>query len=682
MYITYETTQWTLDPTNPDLNTVKLFTSPPKSATADNNNKNNNNDIAKNDVVSKPKFMPTKLVRISDMQVILGSQVNEGYCALSYSWNQSGDIITMNNRNNTKKNARVDRGKHIIAENLTTFMTSTTHNRSTLKGRITRKLKQYIRRDYQGKNNNKRYVTFESIIQQICQDFNIKYLWYDQMCINPNNLEEKDNETRNIYRIYNNAYYTLALVPEFCIKKEKVLNIRDTMPIEADDNQLLHKKMAKLFYQTANEEISNSQWIKQLWTLVETINSKKILFIGQNAHLLIGDDVNSNNKKIHLDGYIGKLLKLSVYKEKYSIPNILRHLNMRTTTNDYDQVYALANLFPKIIKKSAIDSHKPCEDLMVQLYGLLAKKDVSIMLLKDYNTTANYKCKTKTTGSSSSLSSSSRTTNENKTTTSGSRITISTSATTTTTTEAACRAPVQKYNMPSWCGNLSNGEHLNDTIKTTLFKNYTIIGRSLKVTCTGVISTKKYIVQGLFTLVYNDLPPTLPEYYTNRQHAHLGISIKLPSQDITKNLVLKNFSLPIVDWNKSIDNKNKVFNRITKYLRFLSNFMEIRKENLFWYVPKANQKYATINGLFLTENDIAIAKHQHVILTGISFESNDNIYYPIIRKKERVGNSSNSSSSSNDNNYYYEVVGRIKMYNPGGYFLSGYPLPEQTYTIE
>ncbi|KAI7854403.1 hypothetical protein BDC45DRAFT_508284 [Circinella umbellata] len=677
MYITYETTQWTLDPTNPDSNTVKLFTSPPKSATANNNNENNYN-LAENDVISKPKFMPTKLVRVSDMQVILGSQVNEGYCALSYSWNQSGDIITVNNQNNTKKNARVDRGKHIIAENLTALMISATHNRPTLKGRITRKLKQYIRRDYQGKNNNKRYVTFEIIIQQICQDFNIKYIWYDQMCIDPNNLEEKDNETRNIYRIYNNAYYTLALIPEFCIKKEKILALRDTMPIEAEDNQSIHKKMAELFYQTANEEISNSQWAKQLWTLVETINSNKILFIGQNAHLLIGDDVNSNNKKVHLDGYIGKLIKLSIYKEKYSIPNILRHLHMRTATNDYDQVYALANLFPKIIKRSVINSHQPCEDLVVQLYGLLAKKDVSIMLLKDYNTTANYKCKNKTTESSSSLSSSSRTTNESKTTTSGSKITIYTSATTTTTTtaEATCKVPVQKYNMPSWCGNLSSGDHLNDTVKTTLFKNYTVIGRSLTVTCTGVISTKKYIVQGLFTLVYNDLPPKLPEYYTDRRHAHLGITIKLPGQDITKNLVLKNFSLPIVDWNKSIGSKHKVFNRITKYLRFLSNFMEIRKENLFWYAPKANKKYATINGLFLTENDVAITKHQHIILTGIPFESNDNTYYPIIRKKERSGN------SSNKNNNNYEVVGRIKMYNPGGYFFSGYPLPEQTYTIE
>ncbi|KAI9264178.1 hypothetical protein BDA99DRAFT_559472 [Phascolomyces articulosus] len=35
--------------------------------------------------------MPTKLVRSTDMKVIDGSQVNERYCALYYSWNQSGD---------------------------------------------------------------------------------------------------------------------------------------------------------------------------------------------------------------------------------------------------------------------------------------------------------------------------------------------------------------------------------------------------------------------------------------------------------------------------------------------------------------------------------------------------------------------------------------------------------------
>ncbi|KAI9264150.1 hypothetical protein BDA99DRAFT_508538, partial [Phascolomyces articulosus] len=59
------------------------------------------------------------------------------------------------------------------------------------------------------------YVKFEGIIQQICQQFNIKYIWYDQLCINQDNKEEKQNEIRNMHQVYENAYCTVALVPDY-----------------------------------------------------------------------------------------------------------------------------------------------------------------------------------------------------------------------------------------------------------------------------------------------------------------------------------------------------------------------------------------------------------------------------------------------------------------------------------
>ncbi|KAI9268157.1 hypothetical protein BDA99DRAFT_535671 [Phascolomyces articulosus] len=52
--------------------------------------------------------MPSsKLVRISEMQVVNGSHMDEGYCALSYSWNQSG---TVNYEPFHGKHIRIDRG--------------------------------------------------------------------------------------------------------------------------------------------------------------------------------------------------------------------------------------------------------------------------------------------------------------------------------------------------------------------------------------------------------------------------------------------------------------------------------------------------------------------------------------------------------------------------------------------
>ena len=44
-------------------------------------------------IVPKPNFMTSYLVRTSDMKVVQGSEINEGYWMLSYSWNQSGEII-------------------------------------------------------------------------------------------------------------------------------------------------------------------------------------------------------------------------------------------------------------------------------------------------------------------------------------------------------------------------------------------------------------------------------------------------------------------------------------------------------------------------------------------------------------------------------------------------------------
>ncbi|KAI9495977.1 heterokaryon incompatibility protein-domain-containing protein [Zychaea mexicana] len=140
--------------------------------------------------------MPKKLVRTSDMQVVSGLQVNEGYCALSYSWNQSGDSVV---DEFTGKEKRDDQGKHKIV-----YPAKKIRQKPRGRKRIPHKV---------------RLVKFEGLIQQICKDFNIKYIWYDQMCINQDDMEEKREEIRHMHRIYSNAYCTVALVPELQVRK-------------------------------------------------------------------------------------------------------------------------------------------------------------------------------------------------------------------------------------------------------------------------------------------------------------------------------------------------------------------------------------------------------------------------------------------------------------------------------
>ncbi|KAI9268228.1 hypothetical protein BDA99DRAFT_359463 [Phascolomyces articulosus] len=305
MYITYETTQYARDTEG------KFFKygQPPKTIPND---------------LPKPEFMPTKLVRISDMKVIDDAQVSEGYCALSYSWSQSGKIVK---DERVGKYTRMDEGKHKIIYS----------------------------------NDSYEYVKFEGMVQYICQQFNIKYIWCDQLCINQDDKEEKQYEICNMHHIYENAYCTVALVPEY------------------DD-----------------ELYGDEEYFKRLWTLEEALKSKRLLFIGRNIHEW-GEDVNE-------DSLICELVKpLSELK----VNEILYYAHRRTTTKDHDRVFALIHLFPdlidnnyinpsynkplmvqfyewistrKNIEKINIDYDQPLEDLMVQFYGVLAKKNICILL--------------------------------------------------------------------------------------------------------------------------------------------------------------------------------------------------------------------------------------------------------------------------------------------------------------
>ncbi|KAI9251525.1 hypothetical protein BDA99DRAFT_575229, partial [Phascolomyces articulosus] len=193
----------------------------------------------------KPDFMPTKLVRISDMKVVDGSQVNEGYCALSYSWNQSGDILI---DETTGKYKRIDEGKHKIIsyDNIFPDMIIPRYKISDDNKKLDRiyQVLEIMEDKNYYLSKTVQYVTFEGVIQQICQQFNIKYIWYDQLCINQENKEEKEHEMRNMHQIYENAYCTVALVPDY------------SYVIELNE--------------------STQQYFKRLWTLEEAIKSRRL----------------------------------------------------------------------------------------------------------------------------------------------------------------------------------------------------------------------------------------------------------------------------------------------------------------------------------------------------------------------------------------------------------------------
>ncbi|KAI9276647.1 hypothetical protein BDA99DRAFT_554610 [Phascolomyces articulosus] len=284
MYITFDTRQfYFLDNRDNEHNDPSITTGVP-------------------DMLPKPEFMPSILVRSSDMKVVNGSQILKGYYALSYSWNQSGKIIYNTFRD---RHIRVDKGKHKII-----FSDDEDKIISPNKKNIIRSWNKIQNKHGDDVLNNTKYVKFEGIIQQICQQFNIKYIWYDQLCINQDDKEEK--------------------------------------------------------YQKIPHEY---QYFKRLWTLEEAIKSKRQLLVGENTHIWTEDLYSLQELKILCQPF-----------EELSVQEILYHAHKRTSTKDHDRVLALIHLFPDIIDLIKIDYDQPLKDLMIQFYGLLAKKDLNILL--------------------------------------------------------------------------------------------------------------------------------------------------------------------------------------------------------------------------------------------------------------------------------------------------------------
>jgi hypothetical protein len=272
---------------------------------------------------SSSSFRPKKLIRCSDMVVVNGNEAIDGYCTLSYSWNWSGDIIYKN-----EKSERIDNKNHII--------------------------------DYRQKNGirlNKTYkknVYFEDIIQEICNIFKIKYIWFDQKCINQENKQEKQEEIKIMHKIYSNANYTVALVPEFEINDGYMYGL-STMGI--------HQKISKI--NNCIRCIEDSEWSKRMWTLEEAIMSKQILFVGRNIYMW--------QNSINYNSFLKNLFNKTISSNK-----VLRFAHQRTSTKNNDKIFALINIFHDIIDIEP-DYSRNFIDLANDFYSQLIKNDLSII---------------------------------------------------------------------------------------------------------------------------------------------------------------------------------------------------------------------------------------------------------------------------------------------------------------
>ena len=125
-------------------------------------------------------YRPVWLVRILDWKKVRDEEAVNGYHTFSYCWEQSGKVVKRND--GSREYDCVDRGRHCIIEHFKE-----------------RKTRNFFR------HTVNKYVTYEELLQQVCNDFQIEYLWYDKVCIDQADDGAGLREIKEMHKVYRNS---------------------------------------------------------------------------------------------------------------------------------------------------------------------------------------------------------------------------------------------------------------------------------------------------------------------------------------------------------------------------------------------------------------------------------------------------------------------------------------------
>ncbi|KAI8147727.1 hypothetical protein BJV82DRAFT_709466 [Fennellomyces sp. T-0311] len=288
-------------------------------------------------------YRPTWLIRTEGWKKVPGTEAYEGYHALSYCWEQSGDILEVADG----KFIRVDNGQH-----------RHTHVNSA-------------------RNSRSRHTTFDILLSQICRDFGIKYLWFDMLCVDQTNMAEKEWELTQLPLIYRNARYTLALVPEVRLAHPNDLRVRE----EIHPSQYMYSRRTLAKVKTVEVALKNSMWGKSSWALVETMNSTQMVIVGYDVHAWFITAKKQSNYMYEQEWFTQWLLGYHSFNLR-TINMALHHLHFRTSSTEHDKLFALAtslydhdifidydyNADSKLIRKDLYTQMATC-DLSILFFG-------------------------------------------------------------------------------------------------------------------------------------------------------------------------------------------------------------------------------------------------------------------------------------------------------------------------
>ncbi|KAG2223710.1 hypothetical protein INT45_007288 [Circinella minor] len=300
--------------------------------------------------LKKPLFKPTRLIRVADMQVIKGSDLTDDdyYCAISYSWNQSGDICKQED-SVSEDIICIDKGKHTIIDSAAKKIKTRGKPRGRKKIRVPAKTRQ---------------VTFLQLIQQMCFDLDIQYIWLDQLCIHQNDSGDKKREMQQMHRVYGNTLFTIVLIPEFKVTRIRVRN------------NTTNKN--KYTYHSNLENAVFTEWSRRSWCLEEFAVSHCVLYTGYNFHIWSDScaELTVTRPLYHHHAYFTVFAK----DLKWAASTALYHAHKRRSTKAHDRIFALANIYPGAIRQINFDYNEPIYKLMNKFYSILCTIDIRVLL--------------------------------------------------------------------------------------------------------------------------------------------------------------------------------------------------------------------------------------------------------------------------------------------------------------
>ena len=312
--------------------------------------------------VTGGEYRPNWLVRISDWKIVPGSEAENGYHTLSYCWEQSGEVFKRMDGNGYDL---IDNGEHCIVENYN-FEEDYIVKPGELPDTKEEDSK-YITWCIPTCSTTKiKYVRYEQLVQQLCKDLQVEYLWYDKLCIDQSNKKEKLREIKQMHKIYQNARYIIAMIPE----------ARASFPEDFDSKMFQYVSKARS--SVMEDIISRSSWMKRSWTLEEVMMARRILVVGTDTNFF-QHSLHTTDRPGVVDIFSNALLDFRNQKNGGSVNQALREAHFRTSTKPHDMMFALANTFAHMFDEIETNYQTDVQTTFNNFYRHAATKELSML---------------------------------------------------------------------------------------------------------------------------------------------------------------------------------------------------------------------------------------------------------------------------------------------------------------